>query len=54
MYRFENVASSYIMMCVERLSYIFLRERNPSDVLLKTPSDSVVWVPMLSIEERRP
>jgi hypothetical protein len=35
------------MICVERLSYIFLWERNPSAVSLKTPSDSDVWVPML-------
>ena len=46
MFRFEILASSYIMACVERLSYIFLWERNPSAASLKTPSDSVVWVPM--------
>ena len=44
---FGNFASSYIMICVERLSYIFLRDRNPSAVSLKMPLDSVVWVPML-------
>jgi len=44
MFRFETFASSYIMTCVERLSYIFLWERNPSAVSLKMPSDSVVWV----------
>ena len=43
----ENFASSYIMMCVVRLSYIFMWERNPSIVSLKMPSDSIVWVPML-------
>ncbi len=47
MFLLEIVASSYIMMCVERLSYIFLWERNPSDVSLKMPSASAVWVPML-------
>ena len=35
------------MMCVERLSYRFLWDRNPSAVSLKTPLDSAVWVPML-------
>ena len=47
MFCFEIVESSYIMMCVERLSYIFLWERNPSAVLLKMHLDSVVCVPML-------
>ena len=47
MFRFEILASSYIMMCVERLSYMFLWERNPSAVSLKMPLDSAVWVPML-------
>ena len=46
-FRFEIFASSYIMMWVERMSYMFLWERNPSAVSLKTPLDSVVWVPML-------
>ncbi len=35
------------MMCVERLSYMFLCDRNPSAVSLKTPSDSVLRAPML-------
>ena len=35
------------MMCVERLSYMFLLDRNPSAVSLKTSSDSAVWVPIL-------
>ena len=47
MFLFEICASSYIMMCVERLSYMFLWERNPSAESLKTPSDSAVWDPML-------
>jgi hypothetical protein len=47
MLRLEIFASSYIMMCVERLSYIFLWERNPSALLLKMPSNSVVCVQML-------
>ena len=48
MFRFENFASSRIMMCVEMLSYMFLWDHNPSAVSLKTPSDSVAWVPMLA------
>jgi hypothetical protein len=47
MFRFEILAASYVIMCVERLSYIFLWERNPPAVPLKTPSDSTVWVLML-------
>ena len=47
MFLSEIFASSYNMMCVERLSYMFLCDRNPSAVSLKIPSDSVVWVPML-------
>ena len=35
------------MMCLERPSYMFLWDRNPSAVSLKTPPDSDVWVPML-------
>ena len=46
MFRFEMFASSYIMMCVERLSYMLMWERSPSAVSFKMPSDSVVWVPM--------
>ena len=44
---FEMLASSYIMMCVERLSHVFMWEWNPSTVSLKTPLDSVVWVSIL-------
>ena len=47
MFRLEIFASSYIMVCVERLSYMFLWEQNPFAVSLKTPSDSAVWDPML-------
>ncbi len=47
-FRFEIFASSYIMMCVERLSYMFPWDQNPSAVSLKAPSDSAVWVPMLA------
>jgi len=47
MFHFDIVASSYIMTCVDRLSYIFLWERNPSAVSLKMPPESDVWVPML-------
>ena len=43
----EIFASSYIMLCVERLSYMFMWERNPSAVSLNMHSDSAVWVPML-------
>ena len=46
-FRFAFFASSYIMLCVEKLSYMFLWERNPSAVSLKMPSDSTVLVPML-------
>ncbi len=44
---FKILASSYLIMCVERLSYMFLCDRNPSAVSLKTPPDSAVRVPML-------
>ncbi len=47
MLRLEIFASSYIMICVERLSYMFVWGRNPSAASLKMPSDSIVWVPML-------
>ena len=47
MFLFEIFASSYIMIFVERLSYMFLWERSPSAVSLKMPSDSAIWVPML-------
>ena len=47
MFRIEMFASSYIMICVERLSYMFLWGQNSSAVSLKTPPDSGVWVPML-------
>ena len=43
---FEISASSYIMICVERLSNMFLCVRNPYAVSLKTPSDFVFRVPM--------
>ncbi len=39
-FRFEMFAYSHIMMCVERPSYMFMWERNPYAVSLKTPSDS--------------
>ena len=47
MFRFEIFASSYIMMCVKMVSYMFLWDRNPSAVSLKVPSDFDVWMPML-------
>jgi len=47
MFCFDSFESSYIVMCVERLSYMFQWGRNPSAVLLKTPSDSVVCVPIV-------
>ena len=47
MFRLEIFASSYIMMCVERLSYMFLCDRNPSAVSLKTLLAFAVRVPML-------
>ena len=50
MLRLEIFASSYgyIRICVERLSCIFVWERNPSTVSLKMPSDSAGWVSMLA------
>ena len=43
----DIVASSYIIMWVERPSYMFLRERKPSKVSMKKPSASLVSVPIL-------
>ena len=43
MFLLKFFAYSYIMMCIERLSYIFLWERNPSAMSLKMSSASVVW-----------
>ena len=45
--RLDIFASSYIMLCVERLSYILLWDRNPSAASLNMPLDSAVWIPML-------
>jgi hypothetical protein len=42
-----SLASSYIVMRVDMLSYMFLLNRKPSTVSLKIPSDSAVWVPMM-------
>ena len=39
-------ASSYIIIWVERLSYMFLWERKPSSMSLKMSSASVVYAPM--------
>jgi hypothetical protein len=47
MFFLEILACDYIMMCVERVSYMFLCARNLFAVSLKTHSDSVVRVPML-------
>ena len=44
---FDSFAFSYIVMCVEILSYMFRWGQNPSAVSLKTPSDSVFWVPIV-------
>ena len=43
---FDILASSYIMMCVERLSYTFLCRLKPSDVSLRTPCASAQGEPM--------
>ncbi len=43
---FDILASSYIMMCVERLSYIFLCRLNPSVVSLRMPCASAHGEPM--------
>jgi len=42
----DILASSYIMMCVERLSYIFLCLLNPSVVALRIPCGSGHVQPM--------
>ncbi len=47
MFRFKIFASSYIMMCVERLPYMFMCDRIPSAVSLKIPPDFALRVPML-------
>ncbi len=43
---FDTLASSYIMICVERLSYIFLCRLNPSAVSLRMPCASAHGEPM--------
>ena len=43
----KSLASSYIIIWVDRLSYMFLWERKPSAVSLTMPSASLVWAPML-------
>ena len=43
---FDILASSYIIMCVERLSYIFLCRLKPSAVSLRMPCDSAQGEPM--------
>ncbi len=47
MFCWDSLASLYIVMCVDRLSYMLRRGRNPSAVSLKTPSDSAVSVPKI-------
>jgi len=47
MFCLDSFASSYIVMCVDRLSYMFRWERNPSAVSLNIPSDSAVYVPIV-------
>ena len=48
MFLFFNdiLASSYIIMCVDKLSYIFLFRLNPSAVSLHIPCASVHGEPM--------
>ncbi len=43
---FYILASSYIMMCAERLSYIFLCRLKPSVVSLRMPCASAEGEPM--------
>ncbi len=43
----DSLASSYIVMCVDKLSYMLRWERNQSAVSLKIPSDSAVCVPIV-------
>ena len=43
---FDILASSYIMIYVERLSYIFLCRLNPSTVSLRMPRASAHGEPM--------
>ncbi len=47
MFLLDGLASSYIVMCVDMLSYMFLLVLNPSAMSLKIPSDSAVWVSMM-------
>jgi len=47
MFCLDSFASSNIVICVERLSYIFLWDQNPSVVSLKFPSDFAVWFPIV-------
>ncbi len=47
MFLLDSLASSYIVMCVDMLSYMLRWDRKPSAVVLKIPCDSVVWVPMM-------
>ena len=35
------------MICVEKLSYMFSWDRNPSALSVRTPSDSAVYVPIV-------
>ena len=43
---FDSFASSYMVMCVDMLSYMFLCDLKPSTVSLNIPPVSVVCVPM--------
>jgi len=47
----DSLASSYIMMCVDRLSYIFLWRLNPSVVSLSISYASAHGEPMFGSME---
>ena len=47
MFLFDNLASSYMVMWVDMLSYMFLWDLKPYAVTLKIPPDSALWVPMM-------
>ena len=47
MFYLDIFASSYMVMCADMLSYMFLWDLKPSAVSLNIPSDSAIWLPML-------
>ena len=47
MFFLDSLASSYMVMCVDMPSYMFLWDLKQSDVSLNIPPDSAIWVPMM-------